>query len=163
MVHLRVKGLRSREVATSFRDAAGSKRGAVGRMDWNGRMTRKNASKKAARARQAKHDGKYQSHLRHVEAQKSGAAKNLCASCAPMYGYEPSNSSGMSLGDQCYGCSGSFEILGMFTVPNPDGGFPSLPLTKEQLAKRRIVHEEDSFGAFGAFDDDVLEDWDRDD
>lgn len=52
-----------------------------------------------------------------------------------------------------FGCGRHFEMLGMFTVPHPDGG-PSVPLTKEQLARRRVVAEEDSFDAFTGDVDD---------
>jgi hypothetical protein len=45
----------------------------------------------------------------------------------------------------------------MFTVPHLDGG-PSVPLTEEQLAKRRVVAEEDSFDAFAVDDDDFEDD-----
>jgi hypothetical protein len=65
-----------------------------------------------------------------------------------MYGYELMQAEGQSFGGQCFGCAAHHEILGMFTVPNPVGGFPSKPLTSGQLKKRRIVPEEDSFGAF---------------
>jgi hypothetical protein len=119
-------------------------------------MTRKNASKTAARDRQAKLGGKYQSHLRQVQKSrdpnKERARETLCASCTPTYGYEPIQAEGRSLGGRCFGCGGHFEILGMFTVPHPDGG-PSVPLTKEQLAKRHVVAEEDSFDAFTGDDD----------
>jgi len=119
-------------------------------------MTRKNASKTAARARKAKLGGKYQSHLRQVQksqdTNKERARETLCASCTPVYGYEPIQAEGTSLGGRCFGCGGHFEILGMFKVPHPDGG-PSVPLTKEQLASRRFVAEEDSFDAFTGDDD----------
>lgn len=98
-------------------------------------MTGKNAATVAAR----KKDGPRR-------PQRSKAT--LCASCAPMYGYEPVHKEGISLGGQCFGCRGHHEILGMFTVPNPAGGFASKPLTEADLRKRRIVDEEDSFDAF---------------
>lgn len=119
-------------------------------------MTRKNASKTAARARQGKLGGKYQQHLRHAQksrdVNKERRRETFCASCTPMYGYEPIHAEGRSLGGRCFGCRGHFEILGMFTVPHPDGG-PSVPLTKEQLASRHVVAEEDSFDAFTGDDD----------
>jgi len=70
-----------------------------------------------------------------------------------MYGYESMQAEGTSLGGQCFGCGGHFEILGMFTVPHPLGGL-AVPLTSEQLDERRIVNEEDSFDAFTGEDDD---------
>jgi hypothetical protein len=122
-------------------------------------VTRKNAAKVAARDRQTKLGGTYRSHLRHVQAQQEdmeARQTTLCASCAPMYGYESVlQGAGISMGGQCFGCGAHHEVLGMFTVPNPAGGFPAKPLTKIELTRRRIVSEEDSFGAFDeAFGDE---------